>query len=47
MRFGSTNRLVDAEMLDSLRLLAKKVSYDELPHPKGKLDIEIAKDIFE
>ena len=30
VRFGSTNRAVDVEMLDSLRLLAKKVSYDEL-----------------
>ncbi|HSX37366.1 MAG TPA: ATP-binding protein [Chlamydiales bacterium] len=47
VRFGSTNRSVDAEMLDSLRLLAKKVSYDELPHPKGKLDAEIMKDVFE
>ena len=47
VRFGSTNRSVDAEMLDSLRLLAKRVSYDELPHPKGKLDTEIMKDVFE
>jgi predicted HTH transcriptional regulator len=47
VRFGSTNRSVDAEMLDSLRLLAKKVSYDELPHPKGNLDAEIMRDIFE
>ena len=47
VRFGSTNRSVDAEMLDSLRLLAKKVSYDELPHPKGKLDTEIMKEVFE
>ncbi len=47
VRFGSTNRSVDAEMLDSLRLLAKKVSYDELPHPKGKLDTEIIKNVFE
>ncbi len=47
VRFGSTNRSVDAEMLDSLRLLAKKISYDELPHPQGKLDTEIIKDVFE
>lgn len=47
VRFGSTNRSVDAEMLDSLRLLAKKISYDELPHPQGKLDAEIIKDVFE
>jgi ATP-dependent DNA helicase RecG len=47
VRFGSTNRAVDAEMLDSLRLLARKISYDELPHPKGKLDPEIIKEVFE
>lgn len=47
VRFGSTNRSVDAEMLDSLRLLAKKTSYDELPHPQGKLDTEIIKNVFE
>ncbi len=47
VRFGSTNRLVDAEMLDSLRLLAKKVSYDELPHPQGRLDSEVMKNVFE
>lgn len=47
VRFGSTNRSVDAEMLDSLRLLAKKISYDELPHPQGKLDIEIIKEVFD
>ena len=47
VRFGSTNRAVDVEMLDSLRLLAKKVSYDELPHPQGHLDIEVMKNVFE
>jgi ATP-dependent DNA helicase RecG len=47
VRFGSTNRSVDAEMLDSLRLLAKKISYDELPHPQGKLDTKTIKDVFE
>jgi ATP-dependent DNA helicase RecG len=47
VRFGSTNRSVDAEMLDSLRLLAKKISYDELPHPHGKLDMEVIKKVFE
>ncbi len=46
VRFGSTNRAVDAEMLDSLRLLAKKISYDELPHPRGKLDMEVIKEVF-
>ncbi len=47
VRFGSTNRSVDAEMLDSLRLLAKKITYDELPHPDGKLDLEVIKNVFE
>jgi predicted HTH transcriptional regulator len=47
VRFGSTNRSVDAEMLDSLRLLAKKVTYDELPHPEGHLDLDIMKNVFE
>lgn len=47
VRFGSTNRIVDAEMLDSLRLLAKRVSFDELPHPHGILDVEVMKGVFE
>lgn len=47
VRFGSTNRQVDAEMLDSLRLLAKKVTYDELPHPQGRLDMEVMSNVFE
>ncbi len=47
VRFGSTNRSGDAEMLDSLRLLAKKVTYDELPHPEGHLDTEVMKNVFE
>lgn len=47
VRFGSTNRSVDIEMLDSLRLLAKKISYDELPHPEGQLDMEVIKKVFE
>lgn len=47
VRFGSTNRSVDTEMLDSLRLLAKKITYDELPHPEGHLDSEVMKNVFE
>jgi len=47
VRFGSTDRSADAEMLDSLRLLAKKVTYDELPHPQGHLDAEVMKNVFE
>ena len=34
-------------MLDSLRLLAKKVSYDELSHPQGNLDTAVMKEVFE
>src|ERR1700719_4557861 len=40
IRFGSTNRVADSEILASLRLLAQNRSYDELPHPYGKLDHE-------
>lgn len=47
VRFGSTNRSVDAEMLDSLRHLAKKITYDELPHPEGHLDTEVMKNVSE
>ena len=47
VRFCSTNRVVDSEMLDSLRLLAKKISYDELPHPHGLLDPAVMKKVFE
>ena len=46
IRFGSTNRIADTETLDSLRLLAKKISYDELPHPQGKLNLEVIKEVF-
>ncbi len=31
IRLGSTNRIADPEMLESLRLLAKHTSFDELP----------------
>lgn len=47
VRFGSTNRSADVEMLDSLRLLAKKVTYDELPHSQGHLDVEVMKSVFD
>ena len=46
VRFGSTNRIVDAETLDSLRLLARKISFDELPHPHGKMDPLIIEQVF-
>ncbi len=46
IRFGSTNRVVDEETLDALRLLAKRVAFDELPHPQGKLDFDAINKIF-
>lgn len=46
IRFGSTNRIADKEMLSSLRLLAKNLSYDELPCSKGELDDSIIKTVF-
>ncbi|HEY4831496.1 MAG TPA: ATP-binding protein [Waddliaceae bacterium] len=38
IRFGSTNRIADDEMLRSLKLFSENRSYDELPSPKGILD---------
>ncbi len=38
IRFGSTNRIADEEMLSSLKLFSENRSYDELPSPKGILD---------
>lgn len=38
VRSGSTNRLADTEMLDSLKLFAKKTTFDEIPF-LGKLDV--------
>lgn len=38
IRFGSTNRIADDEMLGSLKLFSENRSYDELPSPKGILD---------
>lgn len=46
VRFGSTNRIADAEMLSSLRLLATNLCYDELPHIHGKIDFELVKKVF-
>jgi predicted HTH transcriptional regulator len=47
VRFGSTNRVADAEMLSSLRLLAENIAYDELPHLRGHLDSQLMKNVFE
>lgn len=38
IRFGSTNRIVDDEMLSALKLFSENRTYDELPSPKGRLD---------
>jgi len=38
IRFGSTNRIADDEMLSSLKLFSENRSYDEQPSPKGVLD---------
>lgn len=38
IRFGSTNRIADDEMLTSLKLFSENRSWDELPSPKGTLD---------
>jgi ATP-dependent DNA helicase RecG len=49
VRIGSTSRVADAEMLQNLRLLAKKISFDETPHPratKDDLDWNVIKKAF-
>ncbi len=46
IRFGSTNRIADDEMLNSLKLFSENRTYDELPSPKGILDDEAIKKAF-
>ena len=46
VRFGSTNRLVDDEMMASLKLIASNRTFDELPF-KGKIDEELIKIAFQ
>ncbi len=46
IRFGSTNRKADREMVSSLRLFASNLTYDELPLPKGEVDWESVKKAF-
>ncbi len=49
VRSGSTNRVADAEMLESLKLFAKKMTFDEVPF-FGKLDLldsESIRDAFQ
>lgn len=49
VRVGSTNRLADEDTLHSLRLLAKRISFDEIPFAQGKptlLDWDALKTTF-
>lgn len=46
IRFGSTNRIADDEMLNSLKLFSENRTYDELPAPKGILDEAAIKKVF-
>jgi ATP-dependent DNA helicase RecG len=48
VRFGSTNRIVDATMLESLKLFAKNISFDQLPylHEKSELDWDFINKTF-
>jgi len=46
VRFGSTNRVVDEEMMSSLKLIASNRTFDELPF-KGKIDVELIKTAFQ
>ncbi|CCB86253.1 ATP-binding protein [Parachlamydia acanthamoebae] len=46
IRFGSTNRIADDEMLNSLKLFSENRAYDELPSPKGVLDKEAIEKAF-
>lgn len=49
VRVGSTNRIADSGTLDNLRLLAKRISFDEIPFAQGKptlLDWDALKTTF-
>jgi|ERR1700733_3798234 len=48
VRFGSTNRIVDATMLESLKLFAKNISFDQLPYlyEKSELDWDFINKTF-
>lgn len=47
VRFGSTNRKADIEMLSALKLFATNRTYDELPQIKGKIDYTLINSAFE
>ncbi len=38
IRLGSTNRVADTHMLESIGLLAKRLSFDELPYPMNTVE---------
>jgi len=38
IRSGSTNRIADSEMLDTLKLYAKKITFDEIAYPMGDIE---------
>ena len=38
IRFGSTNRKANSNMLSALKLFAENLTYDELPHLEEKID---------
>jgi len=48
VRSGSTNRLADAELINSLRLFARKTTFDETPflNKKAMLDMQAIKKSF-
>ena len=46
IRFGSTNRMVDEEMLASLKLMASNRTFDELPFT-GKIDEKLLQQAFQ
>ncbi|MFH1832066.1 MAG: helix-turn-helix domain-containing protein [bacterium] len=50
VRCGSTSRVADAEMLETLRLYTKKISFDEISYGQAKtnaLDWDVIKKLFE
>ena len=39
VRIGSTSRIADAEMIETLRLFAKRITYDEIPYARTKTNV--------
>jgi predicted HTH transcriptional regulator len=46
VRFGSTNRRADQEMLSLLKLFATNLTYDELSVSRGKIDADLLRRAF-